>query len=189
MKTGTKMLMSMALMAMIAPATLKAQDAPKADSKPADSSSNSGGNSDRGGRGGRGSFDPAQYRERMEAQMKERLGVNDDEWKVLQPKLEKVLNARRNSGAFSMFGGGFRSRGGDDNNSDRQRSAVEQAQRDLSKTLENKDVSPDEIKAKLKTLREAREKAQEELKAAQKELKEVLTQRQEATLVNMNMLE
>ena len=44
-------------------------------------------------------------------------------------------------------------------------------------------------KTKLKTLREARDKARAELQTAQKELKEVLTQRQEATLVSLGMLE
>src|SRR5688500_16748488 len=46
---------------------------------------------ERGERGGdRGNFDPAQMRERMMARYKEQLGATDEEFKVLQPKLEKV---------------------------------------------------------------------------------------------------
>ncbi|MGE5608946.1 MAG: hypothetical protein ACM359_06815, partial [Bacillota bacterium] len=54
-----------------------------------------GGRQGRGGRGqqGAGNFDPAQFRQRMMDRMKERLGASDDEWKVLQPKFEKVMNA------------------------------------------------------------------------------------------------
>ena len=123
--------------------------------------------------------------------MKERLAVNDEEWKVIQPKMEKVMEARRESGGF---GGGFGGRGGpgggrggDDAN--RQRSAVETASRELRDLLENKDATAEQITAKLTALREAREKAKTNLTAAQKELKEVLTQRQEAVFVTMGMLE
>jgi len=40
--------------------------------------------------GPRGNFDPAQFRQRMDERMKEALGATDEEWKVLQPKIEKV---------------------------------------------------------------------------------------------------
>src|SRR5687768_10429647 len=43
----------------------------------------------RGGRGGRGNFDPAQARERMMQFYKENLAASDEDWKVIQPKLEK----------------------------------------------------------------------------------------------------
>src|SRR5258705_7103323 len=61
----------------------------------------------------RGNFDPAQARERFMTQIKERLGASDDEWKVLQPKLEKVMTAQRESrGGVGGFGGGRGGRGG-----------------------------------------------------------------------------
>jgi len=154
-----------------------------------DNNNNNGGNN-------RGNFDPAQFRQRFEDNVKEQLGASDDEWKVIQPKLTKVFDARRNSmGSMRSMFGGFRNRdrGGDNNNNNSadnaNRSPVELAQRELSQVLENKDASPDQIAAKLKTLREARDKAKAELTTAQKDLKEILTPRQEAVLVNMSMLD
>jgi chromosome segregation ATPase len=153
------------------------------------SGSSSGGSSspdaNRGNRGNRGNFDPAQFRQRMEDRMKEQLGVNDDEWKVIQPKLQKVMEAQRDA-----RGGGFGFRGGRDRgSSSRQQTPVQQAQHDLQQLLENKEAPAAEIQAKLTALREAREKAKTELASAQKDLKDVLTQRQEAVLVMMGMLD
>jgi hypothetical protein len=42
-------------------------------------------------------FDPAQFRQQFEDRVKEQLGANDDEWKVIQPKLTKVFDAQRGS--------------------------------------------------------------------------------------------
>jgi len=153
---------------------------------------------------GRGNFDPAQARERMEARMKEQLGVSDDEWKVLQPKVEKVMTAQRDARAGGGgFGGGGRRGGGGANGggaaggaggggggaANQPESAVAKAQTDLRTTLENQNASAQDINAKLTALRAARAKAKGELESAQKELKEVLTARQEAVFVSMGMLE
>ena len=141
-----------------------------------------------GGRGG-GNFDPAQFRQQFEDRVKEQLGASDDEWKVIQPKLTKVFDAQRASRG-SMRGMFGRNRGGDSTNTDNtNRSPVEIAQRELQQVLDNKDSTADQITAKLKALREAREKAKAELASAQKDLKEILTPRQEAVLVNMSMLD
>ena len=148
---------------------------------------------DRGNRGpGGGNFDPAQMRQRMMDRMKEQMGVtNEDEWKVIQAKLDPVMTKQREvmGGMFGGFGGfgGGRGRGGDDSN--RQRSAVEQASRDLRTLLEDKAASEDQIKQKLAAFREARDKARTELASAQKELKEILMPRQEAVLVTNGMLD
>jgi len=131
----------------------------------------------------RGNFDPAQFREQMMNRMKEQLGSNDDEWKVLSPKIEKLMTAQRDA-RVGGFGGGGR-RGGDTQN----QTATAKASAELRTALENKDTPAPEIAAKLTALREARDKARAELTAAQKELKEILTQRQEAVLVTMGMLE
>ena len=134
--------------------------------------------------------------ERFNTMLKEQLGTTDDEWKVLQPKIEKVSAARRNSGGFGGFGGGRggpggggRGRDGGGGGNDADASPVQKASRELRTALENKDTPAEEIAKRLTTLREAREKARGELTAAQKELKEVLTARQEAVLVTFGMLE
>lgn len=146
-----------------------------------------GGNNGGGNQGGRRGFDPAQMRERYMTYMKEQLGVSDDEWKVLSPKLEKVSNASRD--LRGGFGGGRGPGGGRDGGGDQPTTPVAKASADLRAALEKKDTPAEEIAKKLAELRAAREKAKTELAAAQKELKELLTQRQEAVLVQMRLLD
>ncbi len=164
----------------------------------------------RGGqRGGPGGFDPARMRQMMEQRMKGQLGCTDDEWKVLGPRVTKVMNlsrqARGGGGMARMFmgrRGGQGGRPGDqqgNRQADRQGgrrgpgggepSAVDTAGEALQTALQNASATPDDIKAKLTALRGAREKAKQELAVAQKQLKEVLTLRQEAQLVMMGMLD
>ena len=131
-----------------------------------------------------GQFDPAQFRERMMNNIKERLGSSDDEWKVLEPKVEKVMTAQREARAGGGFGGGRRG-GGDQQPT----TEIGKASADLRTALENKDTPADDIAKKLAAYREARDKGRAALQASQKELKEILTQRQEAVMVNMGMLE
>ena len=138
-----------------------------------------------GDRGGRGNFDPARAREEYYGRIKADLGVTDDEWKVLQPRIEKVSTLRR---AGDSGRGGF-SRGGDSNRSSEPQSPVAKASEDLRNVTRNKEAPAAEVTAKLAALREARAKAKAELAAAQKELVEVLTPKQEAVLVSMGMLE
>jgi len=143
----------------------------------------------RGGPGGGGNFDPAAMRQRAMDRFKEQMGVtNEDEWKVIQAKLEPVMTKQREvmGGMFGGFGRGGR---GGDGDSNRQRGAVEQASADLRKLLEDKAASEDQIKQKLTAFREARDKARTELASAQKELKEILMPRQEAVLVSSGMLD
>jgi hypothetical protein len=139
-----------------------------------------------GNRGGRGNFDPAAMRERYMNDIKQRLGATDDDWKVLQPKLEKVMNAQRESRSGGGFGGRTRGGGGGDT---QPTTAVGKASADLRTAIDNKDTSGEELTKKLAALREARDKARADTAAAQKELKEVLTPRQEAVLVNSGILE
>jgi hypothetical protein len=143
----------------------------------------------------RGNFDPAQFRQRMMDRLKEQLGSTDEEWKVLQPKVEKVSTAQNNARGGGGFGGGGRGRGrdggggGGGGGDNAPQTPVARASRDLRTALENKDTPAADIQAKLAAYRDSRKKANEELEAARKELKELLTQRQEAILVVNGMLE
>lgn len=142
------------------------------------------------GRGNRGNFDPQQFRQRMEDRLKEQLGVTDDEWKALQPKIEKVMDAQRDAmGGRGMFRGGRRGGGGPDNSASTPTTPVQQKARELQTVLENKDAKADEIKAALAAYRDARAKARADLTKAQDDLRELLTTRQESVLVMMGMLE
>jgi len=157
---------------------------------------------DQGGqRGERPAFDPAQMQQRRAEFMKQQLGASDDEWKVIEPRLNKVMELNRDAmagGRGGMFGfGGMRpGRGGDQGatarggerprfpgQENRQPSAVEKAADTLSTTLENQSASPETIKQQLTALRAARTKAQNDLAAAQQELRQILSLRQEAVLV------
>jgi hypothetical protein len=163
-----------------------------------------GGNNQVGGGPGGGQ----DWRAQMEQRMKEQLGATDDEFKALQPKIEKVQNLQRQQMAARFGGMGFgRNRGGGGPGGNNpggpqatpaggagdqpaaQANPVADASNALRTTLENKDATAADIKAKLDALRAAKTKNHEELVAAQKELRELLSQRQEAVLVQMGVLE
>ena len=116
------------------------------------------------------------FQERMVERMKETLEASDEEWKILKPRVEKVLTLSRRR---------FRPQAGE---SAREQTQVEKCQEEVRKVLENKEAKPEEIKQKLTALRKAKEKAKQELAKAQQKLREVLTLRQEARLVLMGLL-
>lgn len=142
-------------------------------------------------RGQRRRWDPAQMRARMLERVKETLQCSDEEWTVLQPRLEKVMTLSREASAGGgrrmLFG--RRSSGGGDAQPREPQNAVEKTAQDLQQTLDNKEATADQIKAKLTALREAREKVKQDLAKAKAELRELVTQRQEAMLVLMGTLD
>ena len=137
-----------------------------------------------GGGPGGGRFDPAQFRQRMMDRIKETLGSSDDEFKALEPKIDQVMTAQRDARGFGM---GRRGPGGGGDTAPT--TPVQERTKELQDALDNKDTKPEDLKAKLAALREARVKARDNLVKAQKELSELLTQRQEAGLVMMGILE
>ncbi len=151
-----------------------------------------------GGPGGMGNFDPAQMRQRMMDRIKENLGVtNDDEWKIIQERIEKVQEAQREAGGgFGGFGMMGPRRGGQGQGGQGQAQVrgggmfggtPNPAAEELRTALEN-NASNDVIKAKLAALRESRKAAEAKLEKARQDLQKVLTQKQEAQLVLMGML-
>jgi len=157
-----------------------------------------------GRRGGGGNFE--EFQKRMSERMKTSLKVTDDEWAVLQPLIEKVQAKQRESmgGRFGGFGrgggpggggpggggqggggqGGAGGGGGD--RADRGGSPESQA---LRTALENESTPPEELKAKLNAVRDARKRSAGELASAREDLRKVVTVRQEAVLVSMGILE
>ena len=132
---------------------------------------------------------------------KEMLDINSDaEWNVIQPRIQKVMDARRDvgfgGGMRGMFGG-RRGGGGGDNppGGDQGRgraggmfgqpSATAQA---LQSAIEAK-APTDQIKAKLDAHRADRKQKQEVLAKAQEDLKKVLNVRQEAAAVLAGLLD
>lgn len=148
------------------------------------------GNRGQGGPGGPGGrMDPAQMREMRLNQIKEAMGASDEDWTALKPLVEKVQNLQFQSmmGRFGMGRG--RNRGGDNAQPAGPSNPVADATRELQTVLDNTNSTPEQIKAKLTALRDARTKAQDELTAAQKQLREVVTVRQEAVLVEQGLLD
>lgn len=156
-----------------------------------------------GGERGPRDFDPQRMQQMMQQRMQEQMGATDEEWKVLGPRVMKVMNLSRqaNTGMGGMFrmggrrGGAQGGPGGPDGLggprgpfAQGEPTEVDKASETLQTTLENTAATPDEIKTKLTALRAAKEKAKAELATAQQELKQVLTLRQEAQLVLMGML-
>jgi len=116
--------------------------------------------------------------------IRQQLAFTDDEWSVIQPRLQRVLDAQTSLGITTNrrgFGGGQPAAA--------QADPVQTAQQELSATLQDEYSTADAITVKLKAVRDARAKAKEVLAAAQEELKKVLTIRQEAMLVNLGYLE
>jgi len=158
------------------------------------------------GRGNRsGRWDPQQMNQRRLEWIKTTLQSSDEEWTVLQPRLEKVLTLSRQTGGGRMMMGrsgreGFGGRRSDtrtDTNAARpgndrttiQSSPVDKAAGELQQLVSQKDGSSGAIVAKLTALRQEKARAKTELAAAQKSLREVLNARQEAQLVLMGLLE
>lgn len=152
------------------------------------------GQENREGRRRRGQFDRSRMQQMMLERLKENLEASDDEWTALKPRLETVMTLSRQT----TGGGGMRSLFRRDRRPgpepapaqpERQVSDAEKKAEELTKILENKEAKPEEIKAKLTALREAREKAKDELAKARASLRELLTQRQEAKLVLFGILD
>jgi hypothetical protein len=151
----------------------------------------------RGGQQGgrqRGNFDPARMQQMIADRMKEQLGASDDEWKIIGPRLTKVMTLSMQSrgggrGMMGMFGGGRGGRPGGDRggNQDRQLTGVAKVTDEMRVLLDG-NPTPEQLKSKLTALRKARESAKAELAKAQAALKQVLSLKQECQLVMMGTL-
>lgn len=134
-----------------------------------------------------------QFRQRMQERMREQLGANEQEWKVLQPRIDKVQQLQRDSrGGFrGRMGRGGR-RGGEAQPAaatERQLSDVQKKTEALRSLLDDEAAGAGAIKAAMDALRKARAQAQKDLAAARKELQGVVSVRQEGRLVLMGILE
>lgn len=151
-------------------------------------------------------IDPAQVRKAMTTaasnRLKDRLGVTDEEWQVLQPKIEAVMKAQQEAqtqtgrrgglggGGFNPLGGGVGpgvgiGAGGPAGNPE---SDVAKAAAALQAAAREPNTPPPDVKNRLAEYRAAKEKAKQKLETAEKELKALLTARQEGVLMTMGIL-
>jgi hypothetical protein len=139
------------------------------------------------GRRGRGNFDPAQIQQRMLEGVKDRLGfTNETEWAAVQPLVQKVFDARRETmaGGMGRFGGGRPgggNNGGNATNENRPNAFFKPSPEaeSLQKLIDDK-VPAAELKDALEKYRASRKDKEAKLAAAQEDLRKVLTVRQEA---------
>ncbi len=115
-------------------------------------------------------------RQRAVEDLKDRLGVSDQEWAVLKPRIQVVYDlvhpAPRPIGK-----------------SDAPRTEAELRGRELRELLQDQKAPADQIKARLTALRAAKERAVQQLINARQGLRQLLTLRQEALLVLNGLLD
>lgn len=147
-------------------------------------------------------FDPQKMQQiivdRMKEMLKEMLGATDEEWNVLEPRLERVVVLSLESRTRGPMGFGLGGPRGFtvaslglnlDETGQQLVSEVTKATQALQDTLKNPDATTDKIMAGLQALRDARKKVAQELLKAKASLIEILTARQEAQLVMMGILD
>ena len=152
-----------------------------------------------GGGQGRGNFDPEQMRQRMMDGVREQLEVKDDaEWQVIEPRVNKVWEARREVGMGGAGGmrmmarrpqGGDNARAGGPGGQGGRRfggepSAEEEA---LQKAIDS-NASTADLKSAIAKYRESRKQKEAALQQSQQELKEVLNVKQEAIALSMGLI-
>jgi hypothetical protein len=145
-----------------------------------------------GGRRGRGNFDPAQFQQRMLDRTKEQLGfTNDTDWNAVEPLVQKVMDARRDTMA-SMFGGFRRGgRGGQDGGNGGGGGAFGGAanpEREALQQAIDSGAPAAQVKTALDKYRTAQKAKQAKLEQAQADLQKVLSQKQEAQAVLLGLL-
>ena len=140
-------------------------------------------------------MDRAQFQKMMEQRLKERLGINDEEWKVIGPLVTQVTDKQRELRGGMRVGlgrRGGRRRGGDNAAKTRDDKKAPKGSVDveaLQKCLESADSSAKDIQTKLVAVRAIRTAKETELKTVRDALRQVITVRQEAQLVLMGILD
>ena len=145
---------------------------------------------------GRGNFDPDQMRQRMMDGVREQFQVKEDaEWQIIEQRITKVWEARRDvgtAGAGGMRMMARRPQGGDNPPGDQPNrrqfggdpSPEEEA---LQKAIDS-NASTAELKSAIAEYRESRKQKEAALEKAQQELKAVLNVKQEAIALRMGLV-
>jgi hypothetical protein len=123
--------------------------------------------------------------------VKKQIDARDEEWKVIGPKLQKVITARQvlTTDSRPAGGPGGMPFGGGAATGPVASNVVSQAQADLKTTLSDSKHTATDVEEKVAAVRKAREKAQADLDTAQQELRLLLTVQQQAVLVSLGYLD
>lgn len=155
---------------------------------------------------GRGGFNPEEMRARMAEGIRTLLEVkNEDEWKLISARLEKVREAREKvrsfSGDFRLLFNASREGGGDKGGGDKGggdkgggrgpggfgSGTPNPDSEAFSKAVQNK-APTDELKQRMARYRDGRKAAEAGYEKVSEDLRQVLTVRQEAALVAVGIL-
>jgi hypothetical protein len=133
----------------------------------------------------------ARNQQRRIQTIKQSLGCTDEEFKILEPKVERILLIQFDQAAgYSQFGRrGVRGGAGAPLNTLLPQSDVMKARLALQEAVDDKALPPSAVVQKLKELRAARAQIHAELVRAQDDLRDFLTVRQEAVMVTMGLLD
>lgn len=140
------------------------------------------------GGGGRGNFDPAQFQQRMMDNIRDQLGfTNDTDWSAVQPLVQKVMDARREtmSNMRGMFG---RNRGGGNRPNRNPFGGTPNPDAEALQKAVDDDAPAGQIKDLLAKYKTSMKAKQDALVAAQDALRQVLTTKQEAQATLMGLL-
>jgi hypothetical protein len=142
-------------------------------------------------------MDPAEFQQRVMQNIRDELNVtNNEEWQVIQGRVQKVLDARRDLGPGGGFGRMFGRRGGPpggpERNADRPRRGgffgnPSPEQEALDKAVES-NAPTEQIKAAMERYRQSRKAKEAALENAQAELKKVLSVKQEAAALSLGLV-
>jgi Spy/CpxP family protein refolding chaperone len=138
-----------------------------------------------GGKGGKGGFGPPPGFGGGDGNIRDvqkTIDATDEEWKVIGPKLQKVVSARRTLNGDSGQGAGPFGGGGTS-------SIVGQAQAELKAVLDEPKHTKAEVDLKIDAVRQARVKARTELEESRRDLARLLTPGQQAIMVSLGYLE
>ncbi len=110
--------------------------------------------------------------------VQKKIAATDEEWKVIGPKLQKVIAARRAVSGEAGVGGGPASS-----------AALAHAQAELKTVLDDPKHTKAEVDEKITSVRKARERARADVVEAQRDLMRMLTPTQQAVMVSLGHLE
>ncbi|HLX68143.1 MAG TPA: hypothetical protein VKV04_00825 [Verrucomicrobiae bacterium] len=151
-----------------------------------------GGGGGGGRRGGGGNFDPAQMQQRRLERIKEDLGfTNDTDWSAVEPLVQKVMDAQRDS-MMSRFAGFRNRRGGNDdgggNGGGNRPQPPPNPDRDALQQAIDSNAPAPQVASALTKYRASQKAKQSKLEQAQSDLAKVLTPKQEAQAVLAGLL-
>ena len=151
------------------------------------------------GGGGGGNFDPAQMQQRIMDNAREQLGLtNDTDWNAIQPLVQKVMDARRDTmggGMGRLLGRG--NRGGNNNNANANNNGGRRGgfggtpspeAEALQKAIDD-NAPTAQVKAALAKYHASQKDKQAKLVQAQENLRKVLTVKQEAQAALLGLVE